>query len=175
MAVTSYQDVARLQIAVDDPTNVPGVDAPAHVHHQAQRSFQAELVTTDVLRDRDGIRDVLHHEVRQLRGGLVRAHAMDLGDGRMTQRAEHACFLPEAKPRLGRGQRITQHLDGDRPSRRILPPLVHDAHAATAQGAAEGAVAQHQADQCVGCVVSPEVSGLVARRRRARHHRARAR
>jgi hypothetical protein len=86
LAVGVHEDVAGLEVAVDDPLLVTVVDRVAHLGKQLQALAGAQRPGLREFGDRPRVGDVLHGEVRHGTGALVvRAGFVHLGDVGMPQ------------------------------------------------------------------------------------------
>jgi hypothetical protein len=134
-----HEDVARLEVAVDDPDRVDGGDRLEQPDRELvqQRAGQRALSTDQRVQRLP--RHVAHDHVRQLGVEVGVEHLRHPGVAHPQQRPH----LPgEPGPGLGvRGDVRTDHLDGDGTVGGVQPE-VHDTHAALADDA-EQAVAAH--------------------------------
>jgi hypothetical protein len=124
------QDVARLDVAVDQPLGVRRRQAVGRLHPDAQDFLQLQRpVAVELLLEREAV-DVLHHEVRQplrLRDGVDGNHVLVDDGGRRLGLASE----PLAGGAAGRQLR-GQHLDRDDAVQRLVERLEHHRHAAPA-------------------------------------------
>jgi hypothetical protein len=127
------QDVAGLEVAVDDALLVRVLDRLADLHEQRQARAPVERVLVAEARERSAVH-VLHHEVRPaLFGGARVQHARD---ARMAHERERLPLRLEARADLLAVQAELDHLQGDLAAEGLLLlRQVDDAHAALTQGA----------------------------------------
>jgi hypothetical protein len=111
------EDVARLEVAVDDLARVAVLDGGADLDEELEAVAQIKLFLRGVFEDRPGAGDVLHDEVRHGTARCVRIlvhpRVVDLGDIRVTEPAEDLDLALEA-PQGGTGvDGAAHHLDRD--------------------------------------------------------------
>jgi hypothetical protein len=133
------QDVARLDVAVDQPHGVrrgqAGGDLPADARHlrHLQRPEPVELLLQRLAGD------VLHNEV----GGRLLLDGVDVHDVLVADGGGGAGLAQEALAgRRGGGQLRGHDLDGDHPVQPLVERLQHDAEAALAEHLQHLVVAQ---------------------------------
>ena len=116
---------------MDHAMRMPVGDGVAEFLEELEQVVGRQGLMDRILRDRQRIRDVFHHEIGQLRPGHV-AHAggKDLGDARMPQLAEHLGFVSEPPVGLLGDEARSHHLHCYRPTGLVLEPLVDPPHAA---------------------------------------------
>ena len=109
---------------------MPVGDGVAEFLEELEQVVGRQGLLDRILRDRQRIRDVFHHEIRQLRPGHV-AHAggKDLGDARMPQLAEHLGFVSESPVGLSGDEARPHHLHCHGAFGLVLEPFVDPAHA----------------------------------------------
>ncbi len=129
-AVGGEQDVGRLEVAVDDPALVGGLDGLGYRGHQGG-GLAGRLRRARHHLGQAAALDEFHGEVRP---AVQVADLVDLHDVRMAQ-AGHGFRLAQKalqllRPGGGAGQ---EHFQGDGAVEAQVPRLVDDAHAAAAQ------------------------------------------
>src|SRR5262249_48122188 len=121
-----HQDVARLEVAVDDAAFVGVLHRVAHPRHQLQPAARVQGVVAGVPVERH-TDDQLHGEVGL--PALGDAGVVDLGDAGVVQAAEDLCLAGEALQQGVGGEPGTDHLEGDGAARVVLLGLVDGTHA----------------------------------------------
>jgi hypothetical protein len=104
------EDVARLEVPVDDEALMRELNRFADLAEETQTFFHPELSATAIEVD-GGALDVLRNQVRQ--AVLGRAPVQDPSDVRMLQVGEDLSFAPEAADDLFGVQPTFENLDGD--------------------------------------------------------------
>ena len=129
-AVGGQEDVRGLQVAVDDPPAVGGVDRVGQGLHQPGRRSDRHRRAGILL----GQGAPLDQFQDQVGAAVMLADLEDLDDVGVLE-ARHGLRLgAEAGPDLGPGELpLADHLEGDRAVEPDLPRLVDDAHPAPAQ------------------------------------------
>src|SRR6187455_740280 len=92
--VRRYQDISRLDVAMDDELAVRVVHRVAHDAEQSQALGRGELVRIAIIVNGFSALDQFHHEVRQAVFG--RAAIEQPSDVRMVQSRENLPFVAEA-------------------------------------------------------------------------------
>jgi hypothetical protein len=129
-AVGGQQDVARLQIPVDDPARVSRLGGPGQRGHQ-RGGLSGRLGRARQLPGQAASLEKLHGEVRP---ALVVAHIVDPHDVLVPQAGDHLGLALEARPLVRAGVGAGQeHLERDGAVQAQVPGLVDDAHAAAAE------------------------------------------
>ena len=158
-AVLGQEDVARLEVAVQDAALMGDVDRPGQSLDQLRGLPGRQGLLADPGRQRAPF-DELEREVG-ISVGLV--DLIDLDDVRMPKLADRLGLRLEASEFSPAGVLGRQdHLEGGEPADAAMPGLVDDAHAAAAQDFEDVVVADRRRDRQVG-------------RRRRRFHRRQGR
>src|SRR5438094_5579454 len=126
-------DIGRLEIAMDDPALVRGIERVGKLSRDRERLLQRNRTAHDPLREILTI-DELHDDARRTAPvpdvGLVQpfdpVHVRDI---RMIQRSQHDGFALEAGETIGiASDRVWQYLDGDVAMQSRITGAVHLAH-----------------------------------------------
>jgi hypothetical protein len=131
LAVGVQQDVAGLDVPVDQPLAMSGVQRPGHHRHQFHGFRHGRPVVLDPLRQRAAF-DVLRHDEK---GAILgAAHVMHGNDMRVVEAGDGAGFGQVGFGVFGPGNKSgVRHLDGDRPLQLLVVGQVDDTEAASAQ------------------------------------------
>ena len=126
------EDVLRLDVAMDEPRCVRGVECRRDRCEQAQRAGGVELARVDEVLQRVAAH-VAHREIQAVLG---LAGVVDRDDVRVVERRLDLALAAEARAeRLVGGQRRVEQLQRDRAVQGLLRREVHGAHAAAAEQA----------------------------------------
>jgi hypothetical protein len=121
-----HQDVAGLEVAVDDPLLVGVLHRVADPRQQLQPGRRRKALAPGVLVQRHAA-DELHREERP--AVLRHPRLVDLGDAGVVQAAEDLRLLVEAPEQRRRDEAGPDHLHGDGAARVVLLRLVDGANA----------------------------------------------
>ncbi len=129
--VARDQNIAGLQIAVNDQVLVRVLHGAADADEQPEPSLDREVVDVAIPVDRQAV-DELHHEVRQ---AVVGRSAVDqAGDVRVIEVGENLAFVPETLLDEGGVEAGSDDLDRDLLVVLVIGPAaeIHGAHSAVA-------------------------------------------
>ena len=128
-AVRAHLDVRRLQVAVDDPLLVRGLERLGDLFRDRQRIFNRDRAAIDALRQVLPL-DQLHHECVQTSRSLDR---VDRGYMWMVEGCEGPRLALESRKAVGVGrERVRQDLDRHLPPERRVRRPIDLAHTARA-------------------------------------------
>ena len=148
LAGRAHQNIARLQVAVDDSLVMAVGDRETGLPEEADAITSGEGVLAGEGGDRQGIVDVFHHEVRDRAAGHgLRPDVVDLGDTGMSQAAEDLRLILEPLHGLGRQRARADDFHGDRAAGYPLERLVHPPHAPFAEQADDRLVTESRAGE----------------------------
>ena len=133
--VSGDEDVARLDVAVDDAGAMSGAERLQHVVDDADGVVDGQRpLRRQAIRQRASVHQ-LHDEVEVAIGVAGVEHRDGVGVGER-RRCTRLADEPPAHSRVGGGPRVDE-LDGDRPVQTQVAGGAHLGHAATAQRPAE--------------------------------------
>jgi len=136
-----HQNVAGLQIAMNQPALMCMIDGIADLRHELQARSQVELPLLDEI-TQGKARNKLHCEVRlRAEAGIRSPGFIDLGNPGMLQAAERVGFLLEATHQLGVHKPRPDDFEGNYSVRVFLLGQIDTAHAAFAKQAKDAIVA----------------------------------
>jgi hypothetical protein len=139
-AIGGYQDVSRLEVAMDHQAAVSVQNGSADALHESQAVGDGERLLLNVLGDGAAF-DILHHQV----GNAVDSSAVEeAGDIGVFEVGENLAFGSKAGDRIGSGQHAGNDLDGDLFAELIVfaEGAVDGAHSAAAEYAIDAVGAQ---------------------------------
>ena len=129
--VSTDEDVARLQVTVDDPLLMPVGDRFTDPAKQCDAGVRRQGMVARVVDQGFGVGDHFHHEVRDHRARhALQPNRVDLGDARVRQAGEHLRLVLEPFHEGGRDDARADDFDGDRATGLVLQALVDSPHAA---------------------------------------------
>ncbi len=134
-AVAPEQDVARLEVPVDDVARVRVADGAAHLDEHSEQAHERPVApqrrVVDHVPERGGAHDP--HRVEEVLAS-ERAEVMDRDDARMLELARDLRLADEAPAVvLTRANLLLQHLECDRAAHPPIHRREDDAHAALAE------------------------------------------
>ena len=131
----AHQDVARLQVPMDDAALVRVMNGFAHLRHEFELLAHAQAVLLGIAAQRHAL-DKLHREVRlRPEAGIGGARFVDLRDAGMMQAAQRLGLVLEAPQQLRAGQPGLDRLDRHAAAGLVLLGLVDRPHAPLAEQA----------------------------------------
>ncbi len=160
---TGHEQVARLEVAVDDALGVGGFEGPGDLLRERENGVWAgSLVFEEGAEGRAF--QVLHHQVRNV--VVDEAMVEDLHHVRVAQARECVGLAEEAGavlvPGLGPLVAGDEDLDGDEPTRPFVHPAVHLRHGRDGELLQDAeAPADHQPEEGVGLVRTLQVGAEV--------------
>ena len=129
-AAFRQHDVARLQIAMNDPRPMRGIERLAHFHADPHGLLQRNRTAPQPVGQRFAL-EILHH---QKIDALLVAHVIQRADTRMIQRRNRARLAVESLSQLWvRGKMLRQDLDGHFAAQPRVAGAIHFAHTARSQ------------------------------------------
>jgi len=130
VATLGDEDVGRLDVTVDDPLGVGGVERVGDLDPQSEENVQLQRSGPDAVLQRLAVH-VLHREERL---PLVRANLINSADVRMVEGGGGLRLTLKSLQGLRvLGEGFREELEGDEPAEALVLGLVHDAHASAAQ------------------------------------------
>ena len=149
-AVAGHQDVARLDVAVDDETLVRVLDRVTDAAEEREPFAHGQPLRRAVDVDRFAL-DVLHDDVRH--AGLRRSGIEQARDVRVIERRENAPLLEKPSQRDRIDEIAGNHLDRDELLEPIVVarPQIDDAHPAAAELAHDPVAAESRGREAGGC------------------------
>jgi RNA polymerase sigma-70 factor, ECF subfamily len=166
-AIRRDEDVARLEIAVNDQVAVREPDSVAHAQENVRTRGQPETVHIRVAIHRPAL-DKLHHEVGTSIGG--RAAVQNAGDVGMLQTSDNPALSTEALIAESAGKRALDHFQRDAFLKDIIRTigLVYHSHPAFADSAPQrvgadglaGEIALGRADLLCGRLLEKAIRGM---------------
>ena len=130
LATDIDENIARLQITMDDASLMTVGHGQADLPKQFQSLVHGELVRFRIGHDRCGMWDELHYKIGFLPAcHVVDANGVDLGDARVPQAAENPRLVLEPLEQRARRDARPHHLDGHRTTGLFLPAFVDPSHA----------------------------------------------
>jgi hypothetical protein len=124
------EDVSRLDVAMDEPSGVDGVERTGDLREQVHRPLAAERAVDQQRRQRRPA----HQPHRQEESALGLPGLVHGDHVRMRERRVQAALAAEAADELGVGAELgTEHLQRDRPAERLVRGLVDRRHAPSAE------------------------------------------
>ena len=149
-SVAADEDVARFQVAVDDPLLMPVCDRFTDLAEQCDACMGRQGVVARVVNQGFGVLDHLHHEVRDHGAGhVLETNRVDLGDARVRQAGEHLGLVLEPFHEGWRDDARADDLDGDRAMGLVLKAFVDSPHASIGDDLQDRDAPQLFAEQAV--------------------------
>ena len=147
MAAAGDEQIRRLDVAVDDPGGVRGLERVGDLDRERQQQIGLERAPGDAMLQRRPVEE-LHDEER---AAVLLADVVDGADVGVIQRRRGPRLAAESGQRLGIvGEVGRQELQRDEALQPRVLGFVHDAHAAAAQLLDDAVVRERLTDQRIG-------------------------